>query len=42
MNWSELSSLQLGKYAEYLAKMEFMKHGFDVYSSEVDDKEITP
>jgi hypothetical protein len=40
MNWSTLNSLQLGKYGEYLAMMEFMKHGFDVYSSEVDDKGI--
>jgi hypothetical protein len=40
MDWSKLNNLQLGKYSEYLAKMEFMKHGFDVYTSEVDDKGI--
>ena len=36
-NWSELSPLQLGRYAEYYAKMEFTSYGFDVYTSEVDD-----
>jgi hypothetical protein len=39
-NWSKLSHLQLGKYGEYFAKMEFTKAGFDVYTSEVDDKGI--
>lgn len=37
MNWSELSHLQLGRYAEYYAKMEFASYGYDVYTSEVDD-----
>jgi hypothetical protein len=32
--------MQLGRYAEYLAKMEFMLHGSDVFSSEVDDHGI--
>ena len=36
-NWSELSHLQLGRYAEYYAKMEFASYGYDVYISEVDD-----
>jgi len=36
-NWSNLTSLQLGRYAEYYAKMEFASYGFEVYSSEVDD-----
>ena len=36
-NWSELSYLQLGRYAEYYAKMEFSSYGYDVYTSEVDD-----
>lgn len=40
MDWSNLNHLQLGKYGEYLARMEFIKHGFDVYSAEVDDKGI--
>ncbi|MBA3388178.1 MAG: DUF4365 domain-containing protein [Rubrobacter sp.] len=38
--WSQLTSLQLGKYAEYFVKMEFTQHGFDVYTSEVDDRGI--
>ncbi len=29
--------MQLGRYAEYFAKMEFASYGFDVYTSEVDD-----
>lgn len=39
-DWSRLTHLQLGKYAEYYAKMEFTLHGFDVYTAEVDDKGI--
>ena len=35
--WSELSALQIGRYAEYYAMMEFSSYGLDVYSSEVDD-----
>ncbi len=38
--WSRLSPLQVGRYAEYLAKMEFTLYGFDVYTAEVDDKGI--
>lgn len=37
MNWSKLSSMQLGRYAEYYAKMELTSYGYDVYTSEVDD-----
>lgn len=40
LNWSMLNSLQLGRYAEYYAKMEFASHGLDVYTSEVDDHGI--
>jgi len=40
MKWSNLNHLQLGKYAEYYAKMEFASYGFDVYTSEVDDHGI--
>lgn len=43
MNWTNSNHLQklpFGKYGEYFAKMEFIKHGFDVYSTEVDDKGI--
>lgn len=39
-NWSQLSSMQLGRYGEYFAKMEFTSYGFDVYTSEVDDHGI--
>lgn len=39
-NWVKLSSLQVGKYAEYFTKMEFTMHGFHVYDSEVDDHGI--
>lgn len=38
--WSRLNSLQLGRYAEYYAKMEFASYGFEVYTSEVDDHGI--
>lgn len=40
MKWSKLNSLQLGRYAEYYAKMEFASYGLDVYTSEVDDHGI--
>ena len=36
-NWSKLNHLQMGRYAEYYAKMEFASYGFEVYTSEVDD-----
>ncbi len=39
-NWSRLNHLQLGRYAEYYAKMEFASYGFEVYTSEVDDHGI--
>jgi hypothetical protein len=38
--WSDLSSLQVGRYAEYFVKMELTLLGFEVYSSEVDDRGI--
>jgi len=38
--WGKLNPLQLGRYAEYFAKMEFTLLGFDVYEPEVDDKGI--
>ena len=38
--WSRLNHLQLGRYAEYYAKMEFTSYGFYVYASEVDDHGI--
>ena len=36
-NWSKLSTMQIGRYAEYYAKMEFASYGLEVYTSEVDD-----
>ena len=36
-NWSQLSKQQIGRYAEYYAKMEFTSYGWEVYTSEVDD-----
>lgn len=38
--WSELTHLQLGRYAEHLSKMHFVLRGLDVFSSEVDDRGI--
>src|ERR1035437_10266764 len=38
--WSLLNHLQIGRYAEYYAKMEFTLHGFYVFTAEVDDKGI--
>ncbi len=35
--WSNLNTLQIGRYAEYYAKMEFSSYGWEVYTSEVDD-----
>ena len=37
VHWERLNTLQLGRYAEYFAKMEFASYGCDVYTSEVDD-----
>lgn len=37
MEWSRLNRMQLGRYGEYYAKMEFTSYGFEVYTSEVDD-----
>lgn len=39
-NWSKLNHIQIGRYAEYYAKMEFTLFNFDVYTTEVDDKGI--
>lgn len=37
LNWSKLKPMQIGRYAEYYAKMEFTSYGYEVYTSEVDD-----
>ena len=39
-DWARLNHLQIGRFAEYLVKMEFTLFGFDVYGAEVDDKGI--
>lgn len=36
-DWERLRPLQLGRYGEYYAKMEFASYGYDIYTSEVDD-----
>ncbi len=38
--WSRLNKQQLGAYAEYFVKMELTMYGFQVYSTEVDDRGI--
>jgi hypothetical protein len=37
-DWARLNPLQVGRYAEYFTKMEFTLFGFEVYTSEVDDR----
>lgn len=37
-DWARLNQLQVGRYAEYFTKMEFTLYGFEVYTSEVDDR----
>ena len=37
-DWSRLHPLQVGRFAEYFVKMEFTLYGFEVYTSEVDDR----
>jgi hypothetical protein len=39
-DWKHLNHLQVGRYAEYFAKMEFTLFGFDVYTVEVDHQGI--
>lgn len=38
--WSNLNKAQMGRYAEYVVKMELARLGCDVYVPEVDDKAI--
>ncbi|HDL01795.1 MAG TPA: DUF4365 domain-containing protein [candidate division Zixibacteria bacterium] len=38
--WDKLNKQQAGAYAEYFVKMEFTMYGFQVYSTEVDDRGI--
>jgi hypothetical protein len=39
-HWKCLNTQQVGAYAEYFVKMELTMHGFQVYSTEVDDRGI--
>jgi hypothetical protein len=39
-DWSQISPLHLGQYAEYFVKMELTLCGLDIYTSEVDDRGI--
>ncbi len=39
-NWSRLNRQQVGAYTEYFVKMELTMYGFQVYSTEVDDRGI--
>ena len=39
--WSSVNRLQLGKYAEYLVKMEFVLCGCDVFTAEVGCSDCT-
>ncbi|MCH7483680.1 MAG: DUF4365 domain-containing protein [Chloroflexi bacterium] len=39
-SWERLNPLQVGRYAEYLVKMEFTRLGFSVFGAEVDDRGI--
>jgi hypothetical protein len=38
--WSRLNKQQVGAYTEYYVKMELTLHGFQVYTTEVDDRGI--
>lgn len=39
-DWQRLNHLQVGKFSEYFVKMELTLYGFDIYTSEVDDRGI--
>lgn len=39
-DWKRLNHLQVGKFSEYFVKMELTLYGFDIYTSEVDDRGI--
>jgi hypothetical protein len=38
--WGRLSRQEAGAYTEYFVKMELTMYGFQVYTSEVDDRGI--
>jgi hypothetical protein len=39
-NWEQLNTLQVGAFSEYFVKMEMTMYGFQVYTTEVDDRGI--
>lgn len=39
-NWKSLNRQQVGAFSEYFVKMELTMYGFQVYSTEVDDRGI--
>jgi len=39
-HWSYLNHLQIGRFGEYLVKRELIQYGLDIFSSEVEDREI--
>jgi hypothetical protein len=39
-SWSQMNKLQVGRFAEYFTKMEFALYGFEIFTSEVDDRGI--
>ena len=39
-NWEPLNRQQVGAFAEYFVKMELTMYGFQVYTTEVDDRGI--
>lgn len=38
--WKNLNKLQVGAFSEYFVKMEMTMYGFQVYTTEVDDRGI--
>jgi hypothetical protein len=39
-HWQSLNNAQVGRYGEYIAKLELTRMGLDIYSVEVDDHGI--
>jgi hypothetical protein len=40
LRWGHMSKMQTGRYGEMAAMMAFIAHGFDVYSTEVDERGV--
>ena len=39
-NWKKLNRQQVGTFSEYFVKMELTMYGFQVYTTEIDDRGI--